>query len=345
MRILVFITLLSIFWVPLLFASTPDLIRIRTFKNLNEFPEIQNSKIEKINEVAWRVSGAKLYFQGKRLAEKNVILKRADKFEIVSVIPFNDYLSGVVASEMPVTWPLEALKAQAVVARSFTLARLKEKKPSYYDMEADESDQMFSVTTSEKAFQAVFQTDGFVLQDINGRTLKAYYHSDCGGQTVSANEIWGGGGLPAGTATDSWCLLRKSNRWTYEIPKDEFFRKLGFSDWPNEPFDLVWKSRAQKFSLLGSIFSVQKIREIFGFSKIKSTPTLLEIGEKIVKVSGQGFGHGAGLCQWGTRSQAENGTGFKEVLSHYYPMAHLSVDKLKLAAYNRESRLLFAVSN
>jgi stage II sporulation protein D len=344
MRIFVFSTVLTLLG-SYCFAAGPDFIRVRTFKNLNEFPVVANAKIDSLSPVAWRLSGTKLIFAGKKLPEKNVILKKSSRYEIVSVLKFNDYLAGVIASEMPVSWPLEALKAQAVVARSFTLARLREKRPGYFDMESDESDQMFAVTSSVKAYQAVLETEDLVLQDDRDRTLKAYYHSDCGGQTVNAGDVWGGGGFQPGTAQDSWCLLRASNRWVFQIDRQAFLRKLGLRELPEEPFQLVWKDRSQTVNLFGAVFTVQKLRQIFGFSNIKSTPSKLVVGEKTVTISGQGFGHGAGLCQWGTRAQAQNGAGFREVLSHYYPRAHLSTEKVKLAALDRASRELFAVSN
>src|SRR5437870_1380380 len=99
MRIFVFVTVLFVFINSYSFAAGPYFIRVRTFKNLAEFPSIKNAKIENINSLAWRLSGEKLFFNGKKLSDRNVVLKKSNQYEIISILPFNDYLAGVVASE------------------------------------------------------------------------------------------------------------------------------------------------------------------------------------------------------------------------------------------------------
>lgn len=358
MRILIFIVLTFslqsfafAFSTPPVSFFAPQNVRVRTFKNLSEWPQVRGAKVGSLNPHAWSLMGKNLIYSGKRLSTHNVILKKGNGFEIVSVFNFNNYLAGVVASEMPVNWPMEALKAQAVVARSFTLAKLREKgfagqneRSSYYDMESDENDQMFSVTTSSKAYMAVVETDEVILSDRRGNPLKAYYHSDCGGETVKASDVWGGAGFNAGTARDPWCAARTSSNWKYEVEKSEFFRKLGLHQNRSIVSKINWAGRSQTLALFGETFSVQKLRQIFGFAKIRSTPSAIEIGANIVRISGQGFGHGSGLCQWGSRAQALQGIGFSEMLLHYYPNANLSNSKPKIAVVLQQNRPLFAAS-
>lgn len=350
MRILIFIVVTALvqsFVQAHQIFQTPETVRVRTFKNLQHWPQIKGADVVALNDYAWSATGQDLKFQEKKLSSQNVILKNGAEFEIISVFEFNRYLAGVVASEMPVTWPIEALKAQAVVARSFTLAKLFEKsfnrsQRRYFDMEADVSDQVFAVTDSLKASMAVLETDGMTLSDPHGSILKAFYHSDCGGQTVDAHEVWGGAGFRAGTARDPWCASRSSSAWNFEMDRADFFKKLGLQADAGYTAKLNWPGRSQLVSILGVTFSVQKLRQMFGFSKLKSTPSRLEIDGQKVRFSGQGFGHGAGLCQWGSRAQALRGKGYRDILSHYYPNAVLSLSKPRIASVLRPSRPLIA---
>ena len=93
------------------------------------------------------------------------------------------------------------------------------------------------------------------------------------------------------------------------------------------------------------MFSAQKLREIFGFAKIKSAINKLEFEGSEVKISGQGFGHGAGLCQWGSKSQALLGEDYLQLLEHYYPKAKILREKPRIALVLNNSAARFPVSN
>ena len=246
------------------------------------------------------------------------------------MVDFNDYLTGVVASEMPTSWPAEALKSQAVVARSYALAKINERKNSTYQLEADQADQVFSSSISASAKQAVVSTQGVVLLRPDGQILKAFYHSDCGGQTVPASTVWGDKAFDSGTAKDPWCATRKSNQWSFEIARADFFSRLGVPD-----SGLIesqhYSNKNQLISVGEQFFSAQKLRELFGFFKIKSTADNVEITADTVKINGQGFGHGAGLCQWGTLEQAKMGKTYIQVLEHYYSKAKIVQDNYRLS--------------
>jgi stage II sporulation protein D len=110
-------------------ATAGELVRIRLIKNLTEFPQIQNAQVQKINDRLWILKGSKLIFQNKKLSGQNLIVKNSkQKFDVVGQFDFDRYLAGVVASEMPTKWPMEALNTQAIVARSFALARINERQ-------------------------------------------------------------------------------------------------------------------------------------------------------------------------------------------------------------------------
>lgn len=291
-------------------AISQQAIRVRLFKDLETFPKILNIEIKQLSTQLWSFKGKNLVFQNKFLPEQNLILKKEnEKFDIISVVEFNQYLAGVVANEMPLKWPLEALKAQAVVARSYALAKMRERKNKVFHLDANQMDQVFSLTSSKKAIQAVSETNNAVIKNINGEVIMAFYHADCGGETIPASQVWSAA-KDMGTAKDPWCLQRKSNQWSFQVSKQEFLNKL------NQQVDKV--------------FSTQKLREIFGFSNIRSAPLDLSYNQQQVIFKGQGFGHGVGLCQWGTYEQVKRGVSYTQVLKHYYPLANLSQNEILL---------------
>ena len=291
-------------------SSNQQAIRVRLFKDLETFPKISNSEVKQLSPQLWSVKGKSLAFQNKFLPEQNLILKKEnEKFDIISVVEFNQYLAGVVANEMPLKWPLEALKAQAVVARSYALAKMRERKNKVFHLDANQMDQVFSLTNSKKAIQAVAETGNTVIKNINGEVLMAFYHADCGGETVLASNVWSGA-TDTGTAKDPWCLKRKSNQWSFQVSKDEFLIRL------SEQTD--------------KIFSTQKLRQLFGFTNIKSKPLEISYDQDKVTLKGQGFGHGVGLCQWGTYEQVKRGVSYAQVLKHYYPLANVSQNEILL---------------
>ena len=238
------------------------------------------------------------------------------KYDLILTIGMRDYLAGVLSGEMPLSWPIEALKAQAVVARSYTIAKTQENHRQYYDVEVDQMDQVFKLPIASKAYKAVDQTRNYILSYATDRgqnlIVKAYYHSDCGGQTVPANSVWPGA-LDTGTASDPMCENR-SNAWSVRVDKNHFFE----SDKPLQ----IKKIKNKIIEIAG--ISIQKIRQKFGFSIVRNSPTEIKIEENKMIIVGQGFGHGAGLCQWGSRDWAERGYSFKAIIKHYYPKVELA---------------------
>ncbi len=276
-------------------------VRVRTQKNLDFRPEITN-----------------------QLKIKNIIQKKDNgKFDVITVVSLNDYLAGVISKEMPLSWPKEALKAQAVVARSYVLARMQERQSKSYHVESDQMDQVFSLTNSKKAYEAVNETENIFLMDQNQKILKAFYHSDCGGQTIPSDLVWSGS-IDSGVATDPWCSLKEKNKWQFSIStadaqnSDLFLDQFHFKKFKNKIIEI-------------SGLSIQKMREKFGFDQIRNSPTNIEFTENQIILSGQGYGHGAGLCQHGTFAQSKLGRSYIDIIKHYYPKAILSDNKIKLA--------------
>lgn len=274
--------------------------------NANEFSQVR-VRIEKDLAVYPKNLAPRF---GSHIRHYEVVIKDNNKFDVIEVIPLKHYLAGVVSKEMPLAWPVEALKAQAVVARSYLFTRMNERREKLFHVDGDQMDQVFEWTDSAKAYQVVNSTEDIVLS-ANKKIVKTFYHSDCGGQTLPANKVWEGA-VDLGTTQDPWCQARFSNQWSFSVPVTEFQNKDVFEAG-------YFKNKLVRFEE----WSIQKLRQTFGYSKIRSSPEKVEVSDGSVTFSGRGFGHGVGLCQWGSLYMAKKGRTYMDILTHYYPKAEI----------------------
>lgn len=121
-----------------------------------------------------------------------IIQNKNKKLTVINDVGLEDYIKGVVPSEMPSGWELEALKAQAIAARSYALANLGKRASLGYDLKDTPEDQAYGGASAEtsKTNRAVDETSGLVLT-YNYKVVSAFYSASAGGQTVTAKEAWG----------------------------------------------------------------------------------------------------------------------------------------------------------
>lgn len=270
------------------------------------------------------------------------LIGSGSKMNLVGFLSVEEYLEGVVASEVPGDWPMEALKAQAIAARSFTMARIRERQDLGGDwiLESNVTDQVFDFSrVHSRASDAVRATAGEVLMDRDDQVVAANYHADCGGQTDEPKSIWGGG-LKTGTAVDRGCSTSGRSPWRFVSTLDVLAAKLSARQLVPTGFKLASLSilkrttggrallvKAQAADGRTEEFSGEQLREALGYSELKSTLFQVSVGTALsrhqVEFMGRGFGHGTGLCQWGSRQLAASGKTYREILAHYYPRLEL----------------------
>jgi stage II sporulation protein D len=151
--------------------------------------------------------------------------------DVIAVLEMEDYLRGVLPSEMPLSWPIEALKAQTVVARSFTEKQLSSRRENPYQLDSTVNDQVyrynFSLNRKEKQNleRALKETNGETLVDSEGHAVRAVYHADCGGQTEKASQVWGKKEVEF-SVKDPNCPSTPYAKWEYELSPEELKNKL-----------------------------------------------------------------------------------------------------------------------
>lgn len=269
------------------------------------------------------------------IQEKTVWLQHgADMIEL----PLEEYLVGVVLAEMPAFFRPEALKAQAVAARTFTMRMLQNGKHDSCDLCSDSSCcQAWSSETDmreklgdtwegywEKAERAVVETEGEVIT-YDGQLIEAVYFSCSGGSTEPAVAVWGTD-VPYLQAVDSGGEEAASKfKSRKELSISEFqsviLKENPSTDFKCAPEQWVMEVVAsqgggvEKIKIGGQWFSGTKIRSLFG---LNSSKFYISVFDDKVTFEVLGYGHRVGMSQYGANAMAEEGYDYRHILKHYY---------------------------
>ncbi|WP_232278990.1 SpoIID/LytB domain-containing protein [Geotalea uraniireducens] len=253
---------------------------------------------------------------------------------VVDELPLEDYLVGLINCEISSQWPIEAVKAQAIIARSYAVYQKAARKNALYHLESSVMDQVYEGCDMEdsRAIRGVKETAGEVLV-YNGAVIQAFYHSNCGGHTEASENVWGFA-LPYLSGVDcKYCLTSPSVKWEQSISLKKLESQLRSSGYPVsglkdiKPGSRNKSGRLQDLTLVSakgrSVISAVNFRKTIGYSVIKSTNFDVRISGDDALFSGVGFGHGVGLCQWGAKQRASDGFDYREILFYYYPGTRL----------------------
>lgn len=250
----------------------------------------------------------------------------------VMLMDLEEYVRGVVLAEMPASFEAEALKAQAVAARTYTLRVLSiggRHEPGAicidssccqaYISDEDYLDGKGSAAEWEKVTQAVGDTTGLVLT-YNGKLIDATYFSCSGGRTEDAAAVWGSD-VPYLQAVDS---PGEEGASVYENEKyfsaAEFAQRLGrnLDGTPDQWFGQVTKTDGNGVATMvigGITYTGTQLRSLLG---LRSTAFTVEADAKGVTLITKGYGHRVGMSQYGAEAMAVQGSNYQQILAHYY---------------------------
>ena len=284
------------------------------------------------------------------------LILNADRssFDAINLVPPEPYLAGVVGAEMLSYWEPEALKAQAIAARTYCFyIKRRFGANRDWDMKQTAAHQVYRGMNAESAqiWEAVDQTRGQVLAckqaDGTEEILPAYYSSTCGGHTENSNNIFG----------DSFeTLIGVACPFCQDVAKPKFFfwpmvqldktfvRDRLFERYPSLKVlgditailvagktDYGDFTRLTNIKLVGSNGQTEFLRaEDFRLAldptgrKLRSTACqIVELGQKWAFLSGRGWGHGVGMCQCGAEGMARQGRSAEQILTYYYPASRI----------------------
>lgn len=255
---------------------------------------------------------------------------------------FSDYLKGVLVGEVPVSYELEALKSQAVVARTYTMYKLKNAS-SKHENGADMCDNINccqAYKTKEYAFEcwddneeddkwskfenAVDLTSGEVIL-YNGELINAFFHAHSGGRTENVKYLWAKNEIPYLVSVDG---NEKDMYQDSKVFSKEEFKGLINDLAPN--YNEVSKVSIEDYTGSGRVNNVKiddinieayRLRELLG---IRSTNFRIEESGDMITFYTVGYGHGVGMSQEGANQMAINGNNYIDIIKHYYTGVEIS---------------------
>ena len=295
--------------------------------NLSEFVKIDN-EIDTQQEI-------------QQISEESIKLLLSENKQVVEM-SLSDYLKGVLIGEMPVSYELEALKAQAVVARTYTMYKLKNAMAKH-ELDADMCDDINccqAYKTKEYAFaswddaeendkwkkfeDAVNTTSGEVIL-YNGELINAFFHAHSGGKTENVKYLWSKEEMPyllsvAGNENDMYQDKK-------EFTKEEFKNLINSKvpNYTNESEiilkDYTGSGRVYNLIIDGVELEATALRNLIG---IRSTNFRIEESGDTITFYTVGYGHGVGMSQMGANQMALNGNNYIDIIKHYYTGVDIS---------------------
>ncbi len=270
-------------------------------------------------------AGGDIRLDGRSFPGDLLLVARPDgRLDVINRVDLEIYVESSVASEVFPDWPEEALKAQAVVARTYALYQRERGAHPAYDLEATVVSQRYGVTApSSGVRRATLSTRGQFLS-FQEQPILAVFHASSGGRTASAEEVWGVA-LPYLRSVESPDDAAPDYFWSYEIELEELgkaLREAGFESGDPKGVQVAERSRSgrvERLSLGGTTLSGRELRQVLGGRAIRSTLFDVRSADGAARFLGSGAGHGVGMCQWGAREQALRGRSYAQILAHYYP--------------------------
>lgn len=286
--------------------------------------------------------GSLVYLDG-RSFRGTVDIIRKDNMKLMAInrVTLEDYLCGVLYNEISHRWPIEAIKSQAIAARTFALYQTRQNKLQDYDLTNDIYSQVYSGATSERwsTTRAVKLTMGKVLT-YKGDIFPTYYHATCGGKTEDAANLWNMDIEPLKGSVCGFCKESPHYKWTKNIPLSEIGKKLSENGYKIEKIRAVEvlsrnnSGRIDKLEIkddsgVSCILTGKDFRRMMGPNDVRSINFEPAIDNDKLMLSGIGWGHGVGMCQWGANGMSEHGKNVEEILKIYYPGAEITtIDKI-----------------
>ena len=260
----------------------------------------------------------------------NIIRVKDEKTGIINEVPFEDYIKGVVAGEMPATFELEALKAQAVASRSYAMYQMTATKDREYDVLNTTANQVY-LTDQElkenwkeeypekinKIKEAIAETSGEYLT-YEGKVINAMFFSTSVGATENSEEVFVSA-LPYLRSVDSkWDEASPAYTDTYTFTLEEFYKKLNLQYNQTLTIGVTSKTSTGRTRTLKINGTEINGRDLATKLNLRSNYFDIVQNENNVTITTKGFGHGVGMSQYGANGMAKEGYKYDQILKHYY---------------------------
>jgi len=251
------------------------------------------------------------------------VWKGKEGMYLINELPVEDYIKSVVSAEIGTNWDMEALKAQAVISRTYALYQKNMNNNPNFDLTSSVLHQVYKGgNVDARIAYAVINTGGEVLT-YNGKLIEALYHSTCGGQTEDVEEVFGKK-YPYLKPVSTPCDLSPYSVWERKIPAAEIEKGLnlsGIKEISIKSLTATQRVKTLEISHRNGSLTVKAtdLRKLLGWSRLPSTNFEIRRENDTYIFEGKGYGHGVGLCQWSALQMAREGKSYREILDFFYP--------------------------
>ena len=248
----------------------------------------------------------------------------------IVTVPLEDYVVGVLAGEMPIEFEMEALKAQAVAARSYVLKKMSYNKEKEYDVVDTVMNQVYldndylkktwgkdNVKKINKLKTAVIETN-YQYVDYNGNIADTMFFSTSVGETENSEEVFSNKVPYLKSVSSTWDEISPVYKLNYQFKLSEFLSKLDlpYSNFVKlEVIDSTSTGRVKKIKINEKTFDGSVVVTKL---KLKSNHFTIKQDGDTINITTKGYGHGVGMSQYGAQGMALNGYSYEEILMHYY---------------------------
>ena len=258
----------------------------------------------------------------------------------IEIIPLEEYIVGVLAGEMPISFDIEALKAQAVASRSYALKRMEYNQDKEYDVVDSIMNQVYLdsnylkntwgnsyVKNINKLRQAVNSTIDEYLEYDN-KVVDAMFFSTSNGYTEDSNNIFNFDCAYLKSVESPWDKDVSAAYITTKIMNlTEFYKQLNIPYRKNLDIEIEKRSNTNRILLLKINDTEFKGMDVYNKLSLRSTDFEIELQGQTVSITTKGYGHGVGMSQYGALGMAKSGYTYDQILAHYYQNTTLT--KLK----------------
>ena len=243
--------------------------------------------------------------------------------QLINELPLDEYLAGVVETEGGSASHAEFYKAQSILCRSYAILNWEKHPGQNFNLCDNTHCQAFHGMSDENPliYEAVLATHGLVMVDINSAIVSAIFHSNSGGETQRAADVWSSGSDYLQAVVDPFSEGQRNARWE---------KSIGMIDWKNYLAQrsktdisklaadqlLIRQEHRKKYFILGS--DSIRIADVRSDFQLKSTFFSMELKDDSIQIHGKGYGHGVGMSQEGAMEMARQDYSASDILRFYF---------------------------
>ena len=279
----------------------------------------------------FRSRSGEIILNGITLPGRLIVTRQNNRMLVVTELDLEEYVKGVVPAEMNPDWHLEALKVQAIAARTYAIYQMRQGAKKDFDILASTKDQVYQGRSGRNAsvVRAVEQTRNLILT-YGELPIFAAYHSTAAGPTEDAMYVWSSVDVPYLKGVECpFDMDSPHYQWRTDVSIPVLEGRLREEGFPigviasMNPTSYTRSGRVAQVRILHSdgelLLRGEDLRRVVGYVTLASTMFDFELAGLRIQFTGRGAGHGVGLCQWGAKELAERGYTAETILRYYYP--------------------------